>query len=104
MVAWIGGVSDGDDPTKALSYQVPWGLRSLSTPHWPGHLASTFLPAESHTRVTTSLGGPGRSPSGTSASSNGGFGAGKSWPTRFARVGARLASVTGRSTEPCASM
>src|SRR5436190_17865621 len=102
MVAWMGAVFDGFEPTVALSYQVPWGISPCRWGHIRGHRFSTYRPPASHTSTTTSLGwAPGTmassmdSPSGALKSVN---------PASLATVGAMSAEVTERFTFPWARM
>src|SRR5918996_5530781 len=101
MVAWSWALLVGEDPTVAFSYHAPSGIRRLRTGHDLGHRSSTFRPAPSHTRITTSRGGPVRSSTGTRPSRMGTpSGASNDASTSDAWVGAMSASVTGRWTGP----
>ena len=41
MVAWMGAVFEGFEPTDAFSYQVPFGMRPFRWGHIRGHRFST---------------------------------------------------------------
>ena len=103
IVAWIWAVLVGDDPTVASVYQVPFGISDFVNGHAPGCSSSTLMPPASQTIVTNSF-GISRSASGSSASVIG-WPSGARKPSNFmscADVGAMPATVTGRSTSPCA--
>src|SRR5919106_6983246 len=68
IVAWMAGVTDGDDPTTAFSTDVPPRMMRLRLGHALGHWLRTFQPPPSHATTRIAFGGAGRSPSGTSAS------------------------------------
>src|SRR5687767_11183604 len=99
MVAWTAGVTEGDEPTVARPYQVPWPIRAFRFGQALGQVRRTMRPPPSHTIVTTSLGGSGRSPAGTRASDRGASAAPeRPKPRSSPNVGTTAAAVTGRWT------
>src|SRR5438105_2017792 len=102
IVAWIGGVFDGEEPDVACVYSAPCGMSEWRYGHSCVHAFSTSQPPASHTSVTTSGGGVVRCEAGRSASDiDVPSGAWKRWKFKSAAsVGATSASVTGRVYVP----
>src|SRR3954452_6396893 len=102
IVAWIGGVFDGEDPDVAWVYNAPFGKSEWRYGHSCFQAFNTSHPPASQTSVTISGGAVERRASGTSASvidePSGAWNRLKF--SRSACVGARSASVTGRGYVP----